>query len=185
MWKKQWTSVITFVKRTTTNNTMGNKNSGRKRNKLTKKYKAFVDTLFTNGFNQADAYCKVFDITNRNYAKVAASRLMQRKEVAEYYDHKYKEYRETLDFDKQKLQDTLMSIVNDHIEIKRLAKIDDPDEDELLKLMRLKSVQSTNDTIKVIDMLNKMAGYYEAEKQEITHKGITINYKKPNEEDTE
>lgn len=37
----------------------------------------------------------------------------------------------------------------------------------------------TTNSLKAIDMLAKMQGWYTPEKQEITHKGITINYTKP------
>jgi phage terminase small subunit len=35
---------------------------------------------------------------------------------------------------------------------------------------------------KMRDMIIKMCGFYEPDKQEIVHKGITINYNKPNDE---
>lgn len=40
----------------------------------------------------------------------------------------------------------------------------------------------TTNALKAIDMLNKMKGWYSPDKQEIVHKGLTINYVKPKDE---
>jgi phage terminase small subunit len=41
----------------------------------------------------------------------------------------------------------------------------------------------TTNSLKAIDMLNKMKGWYEPDKAEIVHKGLTINYVKPKKKD--
>lgn len=42
----------------------------------------------------------------------------------------------------------------------------------------------TTNALKAIDMLSKMQGWYSPDRQEITHKGITINYTKPTDDGT-
>ena len=37
----------------------------------------------------------------------------------------------------------------------------------------------TGHTLKAIEILNKMMGWNEPEKSEVTHKGLTVNYIKP------
>lgn len=41
----------------------------------------------------------------------------------------------------------------------------------------------TTNALKAIDMLSKMQGWYEPDKAEITHKGLSINYVKPSKKD--
>lgn len=45
--------------------------------------------------------------------------------------------------------------------------------------MYLTAGKNTPHALKAIDMLNKMKGWYEPDKAEIVHKGLTINYTKP------
>ena len=40
----------------------------------------------------------------------------------------------------------------------------------------------TTNALKAIDMLSKMQGWYEPDKQEIVHKGLSINYVKPDKD---
>lgn len=41
----------------------------------------------------------------------------------------------------------------------------------------------TNHTLKAIEIMNKMCGWNEPDKAEVTHKGLSINYVKPNKKD--
>jgi hypothetical protein len=149
--------------------------------KLNKKQKAFVDELFRNGFNQTKAYMKIYEINNKDYATNAGSRLMANDSVKQYYNHKYEEYRESLNIDKQKMIDMLMDEINLFAEMKYLAsKEEDLTYEEEMRLSRLSNLLKGSDINKARDMINKMIGAYEPEKQEITHKGITINILKPN-----
>jgi len=156
--------------------------------KLDDKRKAFVDELFKNGFNQAKAYQKIYNINNPNYAKSAGSRLMTYENVRKYYDHKFKEYRKKLDIDKQKMLDMLMDEINLFDEMKYLAKKDDITEEEIARLNRLAMLLKGSDINKSRDMINKMIGAYEAEKQEVKHTGlegfkVTIQLPKKEDED--
>jgi len=48
--------------------------------------------------------------------------------------------------------------------------------------MYLVSGRNTTNALKAIDMLSKMQGWYEPDKQEIVHKGLSINYVKPDKD---
>lgn len=154
-------------------------------NKINKKQKAFVDQLFINGFNQTEAYCKIYGIENRDYGSVGASRMIRKANVKGYYEHKYKDYRKGLDIDKQKMLDSLMDDINLYNEVKALGRIETPTKAEIERLVRLKGIVSATDANKARDMINKLIGSYEAEKQEIEHTGMVFNYITPKEKDEE
>jgi hypothetical protein len=70
-------------------------------------------------------------------------------------------------------------------EMLELAKRDDLDADEELKLIRLSNIVKGSDFNKSLEILNRMLGYNEPEKQEINHKGLEgfkINIKLPNKD---
>lgn len=140
-----------------------------KNNKLNMKQKAFVDELFKNGFNQTEAYITVYQsITNRDYAKTAASRMMTKDNVKNYYEHKYAEYRNGLDIDKQKMIDMLKDELNLFDEMKRIANKENPNPTEQSRLMRLSMLLKGSDASKTRDMINRLIGAYEPDKHEHT-----------------
>ena len=153
--------------------------------KINKKQKAFVDEMFKNGFNQSKAYRSVYNITNDHYANVASSRLMANDGIRAYYDYKYEEYRKSLDIDKQKMLDNLMDDINLYNEVKVLGRKENLSKNEQERLVRLKGIVSASDANKARDMINKLIGSYEPEKQEIEHTGMVFNYIKPEEKDKE
>jgi phage terminase small subunit len=51
--------------------------------------------------------------------------------------------------------------------------------------MYLTAGKLTNNALKAIEILNRMKGWNEPDKAVITHKGLTINYVKPNDKDSE
>lgn len=138
--------------------------------KLNKKQKAFVDRLFLNGFNQTQAYADIYNITNRDYAANAAARLMGKAWVKSYYEHKYAEYRKSLNIDKQKMIDMLMDELNLFSEMKALANKEKPTAAEESRLMRLSMLLKGSDAARTRDMINKLIGAYEPDRSEITHK---------------
>lgn len=153
-------------------------------NKLNNKQKAFVDELFKNGFNQTEAYITVYQsVTNRNYAKTAASRMMTNANVKGYYDNKYAEYRKGLDINKEKMIDMLKDELNLFDEMKRLANKESLTPTEEGRLYRLSMLLKGSDAAKTRDMINKLIGAYAPDKSEVTHKGINIQIVNPNPKD--
>ena len=138
--------------------------------KLSNKHKLFVDKLFLNGFNQADAYKEVYGVNKDQYAAMAASRLMRKDEVKDYYDHRMKEYRKSLDIDKQKMLDMLMDELNLFNEMKALANKEKLTASEEGRFVRLTMLLKGSDAARTRDMINRLQGNYEADRQEITHK---------------
>ena len=155
------------------------------KNKINKKQKAFVDQLFKNGFNQTEAYCVVYNIENRDYGRIGGSRMLTKDNVKAYYEHLYKEYRKSLDIDKQKMLDSLMDDINLYDEVKVLGRKENLSKNEQERLVRLKGIVSASDANKARDMINKLIGSYEPEKQEIEHTGMVFNYITPTEEKEE
>lgn len=156
-----------------------------KEQKLNKKQKAFVDQLFLNGFNQTQAYVDIYQINNRDYAANAAARLIGKEWVKKYYEHKYTEYRKALDIDKQKMLDQLMEEINLFAEMKILANKEKLSATEESRLLRLSMLLKGSDINKARDMINRLQGNYEADKQEITHKMEQPLFYDPNDEPKE
>jgi hypothetical protein len=156
----------------------GNKNK-KTGHGLNDKHKLFVDTLFINNFDQGAAYRTVFGTDNVHYSHTSSSRLMGKSYVKDYYNHKIKEYRKSLDITKEKMIDKLMEELNLFDEIKALARKDVLTIDEINKLDRLGSILKASDANKSRDMINKLIGSYEPEKQEIEHTGMVFNYITP------
>ena len=81
-----------------------------------------------------------------------------------------KEYRKSLDIDKQKMLDMLMDELNLFNEMKILANKDKLTASEEGRFVRLTMLLKGSDAARTRDMINRLQGNYEADKQEITHK---------------
>jgi len=159
------------------------------RNKINDKQKIFVDLMLDKGFSQTEAYVQAYGITNRIYANNGACRLIKNPIVKNYYDHKYAEYRKTLDISKDKMIDMLMDELNLFNEMKVLANKDTLTDIEQSRFNRLASLLKASDANKTRDMINKLIGSYSEIKHEVTHNIWKIGFAedKPDEsiEDTE
>lgn len=160
-----------------------------KRKQINDKQKIFVDLMMDKGFSQTEAYAQAFGITNRKYANNGSCRLMKNPIVKAYYDHKYAEYRKTLDIDKNKMIDMLMDELNLFNEMKVLANKEKLTATEESRFLRLTMLLKASDANKTRDMINKLIGSYSPEKQEITHNvwnvGFATNEPEIEDEETE
>ena len=59
----------------------------------------FVDELFLNGFNRVKAYSTVYPDCKGKSVAPAICQMMRKPHVKEYYNDKYKEFREILSID--------------------------------------------------------------------------------------
>jgi len=153
--------------------------------KLNEKQKKFVDEIFKNGFNNGRAYQLVYGIENPNYADASASRLLNNNEnVKNYYDFCLKKHREKLNIDKQKMLDMLVDELNLFNEMKILANKEKLTSTESERFNRLSILLKASDANKTRDMVNKLIGAYEPEKQEVTHKWkVGFGYENSEEEE--
>lgn len=125
-------------------------------NELTGNQKDFVDEYMINGRNATRAFMKFYKYTNYEAAATMASQLLKKPNVVLYLADKEAEVRQKYSLSKDLLINHLLDTVND-----------------------AKNEKDRKNLIKAIEVLNKMVGFNAVEKQEIEHKGITINYIKP------
>lgn len=160
-----------------------------KREKINDKQKMVVDLMFDKGLSQTQAYVEAYGVTNRIYANNGACRLMKNPIVKAYYDHKYEQYRKTLDIDKQKMIDMLMDELNLFNEMKILANKETLTIQEQGRFDRLTTLLKASDANKTRDMINKLIGSYEPDKHELTHNvwnvGFATNIPKIEEDETD
>ena len=123
---------------------------------LTGNQKDFVDEYMLNGRNAVKSFMKFYKYSNYNSAGALACQLLKKPNVILYLAEKEAEVRQKYSLSKDLLINHLLDTVND-----------------------AKNEKDRKNLIKAIEVLNKMAGYNAVEKQEIEHKGITINYIKP------
>ena len=126
---------------------------------MNERHKKFSDEYLTNGMNATKAYLSVYPTVKEETAAVNGHKLLRNTKIEAYVKAKREK-------DSKKLQ-----ITRDDI-IEKLTLV----VDKFLLEGRL-----TNNALKAIEILNKMTGWNEPEKLDITSKGesIIINYNKP------
>lgn len=126
-----------------------------------KNHQAFCDEYLINGMNAALAYRSVYKTAvSIEASEVSACRLLSNDKVKLYISAA------------QQASTIKAGITREEL-IEDLIKIKDD--------CKAKGVFTTH-ALKAIDMLCKMQGFNAPDKSEVTHKGITINYNKPNED---
>lgn len=123
------------------------------------KQKLIVDAAFANGFNWTRAYMEIYDVENPDLARRAVYRVKNNENVKKYIQFKEDELKLKYNISKEKIVKEVVDLIYD-------CKSD--------------SATDRNNIIKGLDMLNKMMGFYSAEKHEHDlNGGIVINYLKP------
>lgn len=128
------------------------------------RWKLVVDEYFMNDFNRTRAYMKIYPKSGANCASIRVYHIFNHPEIKEYIKEKYTMFQENLGIKKEDILEKL----------------------ELFIAECMDSNKMTNTTLKSIDMINKMMGFYAPEKMDIDHQvsNITINIKK-NRDDVE
>jgi len=144
--------------------------------KISEKHKLVVDRMFINGFRKAEAYEHIYKSGNIKQARGSVWRMMQKEEVKEYYDNKYKEFEEALDIDKTKMLDGLIRQINLYDDLIDLAFKDNLTKVEEKKFNRLTDMFKLSDINKARDMINKIIGAYAPEKVEVDNKVWTVGF---------
>lgn len=141
--------------------------------KLSDRHRAFADEYLSNGMNATQAYLTVYNtVTKKRTAEVNGNKLLSNTEVEAYIAEKQDELKKEAKMDRD-------FIINEYKELLASCKEEGVDGKGTIK-------DRTNWS-KALAQITKFLGLDEAEKQEITHKGveainITINRKKDNED---
>lgn len=115
---------------------------------LNHRQKCFVDEYLSNGMNARQSYLTVYQPDSKvEIVDAAASQLLSNLKVKRYLEDRMGEL-------SRKSEVTREEILKDLIEIKNSFK-DNP---------------NSSHSLRAIDTINKMLGYYAPEKQELTHK---------------
>jgi hypothetical protein len=113
--------------------------------RITDKNLACIDEYLTNGFQQVDAYLKVYGNDKKESAAVRASILFSKPEIQAILKEKQKEVQERVMITKE-------DIVKDLIKIKDLCFTDK---------------KAVHNSIKALETINKMLGLNEPEKVDV------------------
>tara|TARA_R110002020_G_scaffold17516_6_gene61442 strand:- start:1882 stop:2343 length:462 start_codon:yes stop_codon:yes gene_type:complete len=143
--------------------------------KITDKNIAFINRLFINGFNRKEAYTAIYDCKDR-YTSVLAYSVLQRPECDAYYKSLWKKFELEFDVNKKMIVSKLVHKINMYDEMLYIVTKDDPTEQELDKLERMKDIIKGADVLKAQDMVCKLIGAYEPEKIEISEKVYKIGF---------
>jgi len=123
------------------------------------KYDRFIQ-LYLTSYDAKKSYARVFDTTNDKTIESQSYRLMKHPYVVSMLDKKNKAMEEKMD---KKALMTREKVL----------------EELQLILEQTKADKNHNISLKAIDQISKVIDAYASVKQEVTHKGVTINYNKP------
>ena len=133
--------------------------------KLNNRHKAFCDEYLANGLNGTQAYLSIYkSVKKEKTAEAAASRLLSNVKVKAYIAEKQKENQKKIDIDQKFILDEYMQLLES-------CKAEGMD--------GAGTIKDRTNWAKALAQLSKMLGLDAPEKQEIEHKGITINITKP------
>ena len=127
------------------------------------RYDKFVNLYMVSG-KAEESYLSCFPESNPLSAKKSAHRLVRHRYVVSEINRKYKI------IDEQMTKEVIM---NRERILKELEEI----------LVLTKGKEQYPSALKALDQLARVTGAYAPEKQEVEHKGITINYIEPEQED--
>jgi len=129
--------------------------------KISKIKKMFADEYLRNGNNAGAAYWLLKPDVKYNSARSMGSQWLKLPEVNEYIQAKQMEFLAKGGADREWITAKIIRLIEE-----------------------CENDRDRRNLTKALDMFNKMLGNYTI-KQEVTHKGLTINYlKPPKEEDT-
>lgn len=122
-----------------------------KLSKVQAKHAKFVENYFLNGMNMTQAYFDTYNCTIET-ARKKSYQLMRTDEVKQMIKDKRVELLDKFDIRKEKIVKDLMDIID----------------------MNMDKPQRHNTAIKAIEVLNKMLGFNEADKIDMTSNGETL-----------
>lgn len=151
--------------------------------KKTEKIKTLFQEYHTNGFDTIKAYCKVYNKTEPNDA------WERTKITKKFYSIKYdnedilseveKANAKKYDKMKDKLVSKLEVAANQYEKLVELAMKDKLSKEDKAKFARLKSIMSTKDYNKSLELIGKLCGSFEATRTEVTNT-YKVSFGEPN-----
>ena len=136
----------------------------------------FVDELFLNGFNRVKAYSTVYPDCKGKSVAPAICQIMKKPHVKEYYNDKYKEFREILSIDKYQILDGLRRQIELFDNMTELSLKDSLTTREEEKLGRISELVKGSDIMKARDMICRIIGAYEPEKVEVSNTVYKVGF---------
>tara|TARA_R110000851_G_scaffold260718_1_gene413266 strand:- start:1804 stop:2277 length:474 start_codon:yes stop_codon:yes gene_type:complete len=124
------------------------------------KYDRFVQLYMIN-FNAKESYREVYDTTNEGTINLASHKLMKHPYIISQLQKK------------NKIMDEKMGIEALMTRKRVLEELE-------LVLNKTKDAKKHDTVLKALDQISKVIGAYAPVKNEVDHKGVTINYVKPN-----
>ena len=127
------------------------------------KYDRFIQLYMIN-FNAKKSYREVFDTNNEGTINLASHKIMKHPYVVNQIEKKNK-------------------VMDDKMSKKALMTREGVLEELQLILDKTKNnTKSLQTSLKALDQISKVIGAYAPVKNEVEHKGVTINYVKPSED---
>jgi phage terminase small subunit len=118
--------------------------------KLTNNEKLFIKEYLSNGFNQTQAYLKVFPKATYGTAATESSKLLKKPHIKDAVEKEVTKVGERIDLRKEDL-------INDLLKIKEMCISEDK--------------RSIHNAIKAVEVLNKMLGYNAPQKTDVNLSG--------------
>tara|TARA_R110000772_G_scaffold185365_1_gene296530 strand:- start:392 stop:835 length:444 start_codon:yes stop_codon:yes gene_type:complete len=126
------------------------------------KYDRFIQLYMIN-FNAKESYREVFSTTREETINVQSHKLMKHPYVIKVIEQKNK-------------------IMDEKMSEKALITREKVLEELELVLEKTKDINKHETVLKALDQISKVIGAYAPVKNEVDHKGVTINYVKPSED---
>mgnify|MGYP003635459943 CR=1 FL=1 len=126
------------------------------------KYDRFIQLYMIN-FNAKESYREVFSTTREETINVQSHKLMKHPYVIKVIEQKNK-------------------IMDEKMSEKALITREKVLEELELVLEKTKDINKHETVLKALDQISKVIGAYAPIKNEVDHKGVTINYVKPSED---
>lgn len=141
--------------------------------------KACIDNYFANGCDKVKAYCdakKIEEPTDTSkrvqYNNIVSQMLLR---YPDYKTAHHKKNEKSMKNIKNKLTSSLDKVNDAYFQLLEMAQKDSLTEIEESKFNRLRSIISTTDLNKAIDLYGKLTGAFEAEKHEVNH-SFKVNF---------
>ena len=140
------------------------------------KQRMFVDEMFLNGFNRKKAYALIYPDCKEANIPSGVCQILRKPLVKEYYEKKYKEFRESLSIDKYQIIDGLRKQIELFDDMTELSLKDSLTQKEEEKLGRISELIKGSDIMKARDMICRIIGAYEPEKIEVANKVYKVGF---------
>ena len=140
-----------------------------KQKKILPKQKLFVDLYFKYKFDTIKAYMESYETSNYGTANVNGWKLLNENlYVKDYVTYKQSEFARESEIDKEWVKRKLKRYVETYDEIQELSLRHTLSEKDKERIQVLRKVINGSEAARFLDMVNKLGGFYEPDKINIT-----------------